>query len=58
MVKIRLKRIMGGKYFILARNYDDILWQFDLYTNSFIKFIWSAIKCILKYELIDFSIRK
>ena len=49
---------MGGKYFILARNYDDILWQFDLYTNSFIKFIWSAIKCILKYELIDFGIRK
>ena len=49
---------MGGKYFVTAKNYDDIVWQFDLYTNNIIEFLGAVIKCIIKYEIVDIGIRK
>ena len=50
--------IMGGKYSITARNYDDIAWQYDLYTNNLIAFLKACIKCLVKYELVEIGIRK
>lgn len=49
---------MGGKYSITARNYDDIAWQYDLYTNNLIAFLKACIKCLVKYELVEIGIRK
>lgn len=49
---------MGGKYYVIARNYDDMVWQYDLYTNSFIKFIGAVIKCTIRYELVDLGVRR
>ena len=49
---------MGGKYSVNARNYNVGYWQFDLYTNSFIKFMGAVIKCAIKYQLVDIGIRK
>ena len=49
---------MGGKYLVIARNYNYGDWQFSLYTNSFIKFMRAVIKCVIKYDVVDISIRK
>lgn len=49
---------MGGKYSIIARNYDDKFWQYELYTYSFIKFIGAVIKCAIKYKVIAIGISK
>ena len=49
---------MGGKYSITARNYDDIVWRYDLYTNNLIVFLKACIKCLVKYELVEIGVRK
>ena len=43
---------MGGKYSVKARNLDDYFWLYDLYTNSFTKFILASIKCFIKYDVV------
>lgn len=49
---------MGAKYNILARNYKDEGWMTVLYTNSKFEAIKVWIKALLKYELVEFTIRK
>lgn len=49
---------MGGKYSVIARNYDYFPRQFGLYTNNLIKFIGAVIYCVIKYEIVDIGIRK
>ena len=49
---------MGGKYSVNARNYRSFEWQFSLFTNDFFKFIGAVIKCAIKYDVVDISIRK
>ena len=49
---------MGGKYSVIAKNYNDLPWQFDLYTNNLIKFLGAVIYCVIKYEIVDIGIRK
>lgn len=49
---------MGGKYSILARNYRDEVWMVALYTNNIFKAIKVWIKALLKYESVEFTIRK
>lgn len=49
---------MGGKYSILARNYKDEVWMVVLYTNNKFTAIKVWIKALLKYELVEFTIRK
>ena len=44
---------MGGKYSVIARNIDDDLCLRCLYTNSFIKFIYTSIKCFIKYDIVQ-----
>ena len=43
---------MGGKYSIIARNSEDYVWVYSLYTNIFIKFILASIKCFIKYDVV------
>ena len=43
---------MGGKYSVTARNLDNYGWIYDLYTDSFIKFILASIKCFIKYDVV------
>lgn len=49
---------MGGKYSVIARNYEDNIWQVALYTDSLFKAIKVWIKSLFKYELVEFSVRK
>ena len=49
---------MGGKYSVIARNYDDMVWQYDLYANNLIKFIGAVIYCVIKYEIVDIGVRR
>ena len=49
---------MGGKYSVIARNYDDMVWQYGLYTNNLIKFIGAVIYCVIKYEIVDIGVRR
>ena len=44
---------MGGKYSVIARQLDDMAWQYDWYGNSFIVFIAKAIYALTKYEVVD-----
>lgn len=48
---------MGGKYSVLAKNYDDMAWH-SLYTNSRFKALRFWLKALMKYELIEFTVRK
>ena len=49
---------MGGKYSILGRNYKDKVWMEALSTNSRIKAIKVWIRALIKYELVEFTVRK
>ena len=49
---------MGGKYSILAKNYEEEVWNVALYTDSFFKAIYVYIKALFNYQLIEFTIRK
>ena len=49
---------MGGKYSILARDYEDEIWSVAFYTNSLIKAVKVYIRALFKYELVEFTIRK
>lgn len=49
---------MGGKYSVLARNYEDRVYDVALYTDSKLKAIKVWIKALFKYELVKFTIRK
>lgn len=44
---------MGGRYSVISRNVDDAVWDYDLYTNSFLKFIIASVKCFMKYEVVQ-----
>ena len=49
---------MGGKYSVLARNYKDVAWSVSEYTDSRLKAIRVWLKALLKYELVEFTVRK
>ena len=49
---------MGGKYTILARDYDDTAWSVALYTDSRAKAFVIWVKALFRYELVDFEVRK
>ena len=49
---------MGGKYEILARNYTDEYWRVGENTNNIIKALAVWIMALVKYELIEFNVRK
>ena len=49
---------MSGKYSIYAKDYKDIIWQVALLTDSRFKAIKIWLKALLKYELIEFVVRK
>ena len=43
---------------IICSNYPfEGYWQYSYNTGSVIKFIFSLIKCYIKYEIIDVNIR-
>lgn len=46
-------RVMGGKYSIIARNLDDLAWQYGWYGNSFIKFICKSVYALAHYEVVQ-----
>lgn len=49
---------MGGKYAILARDYEDVAWKIADYTDSAIKAAVTYIKARIKYQLVELSVRK
>lgn len=49
---------MGGKYSVLARNYEERVWSVAFYTNSKFAAIEVWIKALFKYELVEFTVRK
>lgn len=49
---------MGGKYTIIARNYDDKVLKMYECTNNIIKAICLYIKARKKYEYVIFEARK
>ena len=44
---------MGGKYSIIARNLNDLVWQYDWYGNSVIKFICKSVYTLIHYEVVQ-----
>lgn len=44
---------MGGKYSIIARNLDDLAWQYDWYGNSLIMFISKSVYALTHYEVVQ-----
>lgn len=44
---------MGGKYSVIARQLDDMAWQYDWCGNSFIVFVVEAVYALMKYEVVD-----
>lgn len=44
---------MGGRWSIEARNLDDNLWQVCRYDLSFVMWIITSIKCLVKYEVVS-----
>ena len=44
---------MGGKYSIIARNLDDLAWQYNWYGNSFIIFISKSVYALTHYEVVQ-----
>ena len=49
---------MSDKYSVMARNYNDKMWEVALYTNNKIKAVKVWIKALFKYELVEFVVRK
>ncbi len=49
---------MGGKYSVLARNYEERVWSVALYTNSKFTAVKVLIRALFKYELVEFTVRK
>lgn len=49
---------MGGKYSVLARNYNDEVWPVALHTNSRFKAYKVWLKALRKYEMVEFTVRK
>lgn len=49
---------MGGKYQIRAGQYEGKAWEVVVYTNSIFKAVKMWIYSLLKYELVEFVIRK
>ncbi len=43
---------MGGRFSITARNKEDIAWKESIYTDNFLKFLFNAIRCFIKYEVV------
>ena len=43
---------MSGKYYVSARNHDEYIWNYGCFTNSFLKFIFVTIKCLIKYDIV------
>lgn len=44
---------MGDKYSVIARNLDDIVWQYGWYGHSLIKFISKSIYALTHYEVVQ-----
>ena len=40
------------QYSIIARNIDDIVWEYDLQTNNIFKFIICSVKYFIKYDVV------
>lgn len=45
---------MGGKYSIIARNKNDICWEYDdYYVKNVLMLFFKAIYCFAKYEIVE-----
>ena len=44
--------MMGGKWSILAKAYDDITWEYSSYGLSLMGFIFKGIYCLVKYDVV------
>lgn len=49
---------MGGKYCILAKNYDYMFWMYSDCTDSLFKAIILMVKACRKYDFVQLEIRK
>lgn len=49
---------MGEKYTVIARDYKDKAWMYHADTNNLLRAIIALIQAAVKYELVDFTIRK
>ncbi len=49
---------MGGKYGVLARDYEDVAWRISEFTDSRSKALMTYIKARIKYQLVELSVRK
>ena len=49
---------MGGKYCILAKNYDYMFWMCSDCTDSLFKALIQLIKAYRKYDFVQLEIRK
>lgn len=43
---------------VIARNYEDKAWKLCAATNNILRAIIVLIQAAVKYELVDFTIRK
>ena len=49
---------MGGKYCVLARDYEDVAWRVADYTDNGLKAAIVWLRAVIKYQLVELSIRK
>lgn len=49
---------MGGKYSIHARNYKDKVWMIGLFTDNLPQAIFTWIKALFFYDLVEFTTRR
>jgi hypothetical protein len=49
---------MGEKYTVIARDYEDEAWMDYAATDNLLRAIIVLIQAAVKYELVEFSIRK
>lgn len=53
-----LDKNMGGKYSIHARNYKDKVWMIGLFTDNLLQAIFTWIKALFLYDLVEFTTRR
>ena len=48
---------MGGRYYCMAKkvNYNKSPWNFCEYTNNRLKWIYYIVKCLIKYDHVEFG---
>lgn len=53
-----LDKNMGGRYSVHARNYKDVAWMIGLYTDNLLQAIFTWIKALFLYDLVEFTTRR